>query len=120
MKLIREPRANSKADKEAAKLAAAKAKAVERQRINDENIVKRKAERQKALGEYEIIGKQASSLVDKINREEDAALEQYNKHAGESTTLREHLAKLLADAEPICKAAGKKVKDLKAEYIGDR
>jgi hypothetical protein len=79
-----------------------------------------KAAKDEKLAEVETIGKQISSLVDKINREEDAGVEAWNKHAGESTSLREHLAEKLAEALPICKAAGMKVKDLKAKYIGDR
>jgi hypothetical protein len=79
-----------------------------------------KAAKDEKIAEVETIGKQISSLVDKINREEDAGVEAWNKHAGESTSLREHLAEKLAEALPICKAAGMKVKDLKAKYIGDR
>jgi hypothetical protein len=92
--------------------------------LKEEEVKARRSAKQKAQAEakaeLKTIGKQISSLVDKINREEDAAVEAYNKHAGESTSLREHLAAKLAEAEPICKAAGMKVKDLKAEYIGDR
>ncbi len=78
------------------------------------------ANAREALADYEAKGKQISSVVDKINREEDEAIKAYNDHAGESTALREHLADLLAEAEPICKAAGMRLKDLKAKYIGDR
>ena len=78
------------------------------------------AKTREALAEYNAIGKQISSLVDNINREEDAAVAAWNQHSGESTTFREELAKKLAEAEPVCKAARMTVKDLKREFIGDR
>jgi hypothetical protein len=100
-----ETAAKKKADKMAVKLAAANAKA---------------EAKKAAIADVEVIGKQISSLVDKINREEDAAVEAWNNHSGKSTTFREELAKVLKDAAPKCKAAGMTIRDLKTKYIGDR
>ncbi len=114
-------RADKKADRVAARVAAAKTKADERQRINDAKLVNSKADKQAALAEFDkTVAPQINSLIEKINREEDAAQDQFNKHAGESTTFRTTLAKVLADAGPLIKRAGMTLKEVKAKYVGDR
>jgi len=81
----------------------------------------RKAESNKtALADYASIGKQIQSVATKITREDDAAVDAYNKHVGESNTFRVELVELLKKGEAAAVAAGKTIKEMKAEFIGDR
>ena len=64
----------------------------------------------------DVIGKQITSLADKIKRESEAEL----KHKAEGDSFFQHLTEKLKEAEPLAKIAGMTMKALKLKYVGDR
>jgi hypothetical protein len=78
-----------------------------------EHLIEITAQRKDDL---DVVGKQITSLADKIKREAEAEL----KHKAEGDSFFQHLAEKLKEAEPLAKAAGITMKALKLKYVGDR
>jgi len=73
-------------------------------------------ERKAAVAEVDVVGKQITSLADKIKRECEAE----GKHRAEASSFFQTLTEKLKEAEPLAKAAGITMKALKEKYVGDR
>ena len=109
-------RADSKADKKAARIAAAKAKADERRRVVDQNIAKRAAAKQTAVEAVEKLGEEIVVRIGKMRAAQVALKEQAERPFKDFVDQRDSIAKLLADAQKKCKAVGMKFAEFQKRY----
>jgi len=110
-------RADKKADRVAARIAAAN----ERQRVSDEKIAERKANKAKLVEELASDGKAIKALCASMAEQEKKVEEDLasNTHAKKVFEYKLGIAKRLDDAKVKCKKAGVLFEEFRAEHAPD-